>query len=283
MIGWGGVTAKGVLDQLPAADEDLEILINSPGGSVTEGLAIYSTLQRRTGKTVASIDGLCASIASVIAMAADEVRIADTALFMIHNPTVWADGDAEEMRKNAEILDLMQAQILTAYERKTGLTQKELSKLMDAETWLSASDAVALGFADMIIGGMEAAAVADFRKSFDNKIKAKMETEILPNEEEAVEEKTIGEKIDKLTDAVNALTAENGELRKQLSAMQEASAKADELLHTLEKARGVASAITEVPASPQRAATATATRKDFEAMTHDQRNNFFRNGGRITE
>ena len=158
-IGFGGVTAKSFLAELKKlSGQRVHLRINSVGGSVVEGAAIYNALRRHKGGLVVHIDALAASMASVIAMAGDETFIADNALVMIHNPWGMTMGDADELRKEADILDKLKATLVNAYVRKTGMEAEQVAQMMDDETWLDATEAVALGFADYIEDGMEAAA-----------------------------------------------------------------------------------------------------------------------------
>lgn len=167
--GYGfGVNAAGFLAQLQAAPVgDLLVRINSPGGSVTEGLAIYEQLQaaRREGRKVTcQVDGLAASMASVIACAADLVQMGESALFMIHNPWSGAIGGADEMRRVAETLDVMRDSAVKAYAQKTGLSDETIRALMTAETWLSADRARELKFCDLVL---TAPARADAKARWD--------------------------------------------------------------------------------------------------------------------
>ena len=158
-IGFGGVTAKSFLSELKKlSGQRVHLRINSVGGSVVEGAAIYNALRRHKGGLVVHIDALAASMASVIAMAGDETLIADNALVMIHNPWGMTMGDADELRKEADILDKLKATLVNAYVRKTGMEAEQVAQMMDDETWLDATEAVALGFADAIEDGIEAAA-----------------------------------------------------------------------------------------------------------------------------
>lgn len=113
------------------------------------------------GKVTVLIDGLAASAASVIAMAGDEVIMAPTALMMIHNPSTMAWGDKAEMEKVIEVLESFKASIINAYETKTGLSRAKLSRLMDEETWMDATQAVSLGFVDKILSREEMNVPAD--------------------------------------------------------------------------------------------------------------------------
>jgi ATP-dependent Clp endopeptidase proteolytic subunit ClpP len=158
-IGFGGVSAKSFLAELKKlSGQRVHLRINSVGGSVVEGAAIYNALRRHKGGLVVHIDALAASMASVIAMAGDETLIADNALVMIHNPWGMTMGDADELRKEADILDKLKATLVNAYVRKTGMEAEQVAQMMDDETWLDATEAVALGFADAIEDGIEAAA-----------------------------------------------------------------------------------------------------------------------------
>jgi ATP-dependent protease ClpP protease subunit len=170
-IGGWGVSAKQFLSDISKlSGKHLHLRINSPGGSVVEGTAIFNALRRHKGGVTVHIDALAASMASVIAMSGAPVLIADNALLMIHNPWTLAMGDAEELRKTADILDKLKASIRNAYTRKTGLEEDRVTELMDAETWLDAVDCVALGFADAIEEGVPAAAKitpAEIKARFD--------------------------------------------------------------------------------------------------------------------
>lgn len=167
--GYGfGVNAASFLEALKAAAPgDLLVRINSPGGSVTEGLAIYEQLQaaRREGrKVICQVDGLAASMASVIACAGDLVQMGESALFMIHNPWSGVRGDADEMRRVAETLDVMRDSAVKAYAQKTGLSDETIRALMTAETWLSADRARELKFCDLVL---TAPARADAKARWD--------------------------------------------------------------------------------------------------------------------
>lgn len=170
-----GVGAKQFAQDLKAlGDIDKIILrINSPGGSVFEGLAIYNTLNAHSAEKEVHIDGIAASIASVIAMVGDPVIMPENALLMIHDPTGLVMGDAEDMRKMAETLDKVKDSILSAYASKTQLSSAEIAQLMSEETWMSAEEAVHYGFADQIAEPVRIAAHFNFSmfKNVPNKLK----------------------------------------------------------------------------------------------------------------
>ncbi|XEG72297.1 Clp protease ClpP [Pseudomonas sp. abacavir_1] len=124
--------------------------INSPGGSVTDALAIYSSLRKHPGRVTAIVDGLCASAATIVAMAADEIVMAEHSLLMVHNPWTVATGDAGEMRKTADALEKAAGEMAALYTERTGLAGDKVSAIMGAETWFNAYEAVAAGFAHRV-------------------------------------------------------------------------------------------------------------------------------------
>jgi ATP-dependent Clp endopeptidase proteolytic subunit ClpP len=153
--------------------QHIHLRINSLGGEVTEGNAIYNALSRHVGGVTVHIDGIAASMASVIAMAGDEVRMADNAILMIHNPWTMAAGESSDLRKQADVLDLLKEGIVGAYQKKTGLEASAISAMMDEEKWLKAEEAKELGFVDYIEEGFEAAAsIGEWRSRFDTWAKA---------------------------------------------------------------------------------------------------------------
>lgn len=150
--------AERVLHQLNAAPSTpVEVRLNSPGGLVMEGLAIYNAL--RTRKPTVYIDGVAASIASVIAMAGARIVAAANSLVMIHDPWVTATGDPAELRRKADMLDKHLDAVITAYAR-TRLPAKQLREMCAAETWMTADEALALGFVDEISEALQFAAHA---------------------------------------------------------------------------------------------------------------------------
>ena len=132
--------------------ERIDIYINSYGGDVFEGTAIYNQLKRHPARKVVHVDGFACSIASVIAMAGDEVIMPRNTLMMIHNMWMFACGNAAELRKAADDLDVINTAGRQAYLQKAGdkLPEEELARMMDAETWLTAERCVELGLADRL-------------------------------------------------------------------------------------------------------------------------------------
>jgi len=140
---------KTDLDALGAVDT-LNVFINSGGGDVFAGQAIYSMLKRHAANKVVYIDGLAASAASLIAMAGDKIIMPANAMMMVHKAWTIALGNADELRKMADDMDKMDSSIAQAYETKTGKTKEEILAIMEAETWMTAEEAVTDGFADEI-------------------------------------------------------------------------------------------------------------------------------------
>jgi len=148
-IGSWGVSAKDFLAQLRsiAAATPINLSIHSPGGEVFDGLAIYHALKARGNVTV-RIEGLAASMASVIAMAGTQIEMPRNAFLMIHNPSGFAMGDAADMRQLADLLDKIKSSLVAAYRDRTKKTDEDIMSMMDAETWLTGEEAVEHGFAD---------------------------------------------------------------------------------------------------------------------------------------
>lgn len=142
-------------EELNESKGPITVWINSPGGDCIAAAQIYNMLMDYKGDVTVKIDGIAASAASVIAMAGTRVLMSPVSLLMIHNPSTLAFGDKYEMGKVIEMLDAVKDSIMNAYEIKTGLSQKELSKLMDNETWMDAKKALELKFCDEIMGKVE--------------------------------------------------------------------------------------------------------------------------------
>ena len=164
-IGFYGVTAKTFLDELKSVgNRKITLRLNSPGGDVFEGLPIYNRLKEHPGGVEVRIDGLAASMASVIAMAGAPVKIAENALIMIHNPAGFVMGESGDMREFADVLDKIRTSLVSAYTKKTGQTDAKIIAMMDAETWLTAAEALDLGFVDEVTAPLKIAARFDTSK-----------------------------------------------------------------------------------------------------------------------
>ncbi len=149
----GGVTAKSIKAELNKAKnaKSIDVRINSPGGSVFDGNAIYNLLVQSPAAVNVFIDGEAASIASIIAMAGDTITMGINATMMIHEPWTITGGNADDLRKLADILDLHSENILDTYVARTGGDKRAIAKMMKAETVMNAQEAVELGFADIAI------------------------------------------------------------------------------------------------------------------------------------
>lgn len=131
---------------------EIRVRIHSPGGSIAEGCAIYNTLKNHSARVKVFIEGECCSIATVIAMAGDEIVMSPVASFMIHNPLVnYISGGAEELRQKAEVLDTLKETIINAYSTKSHLSREEIAELMDKETYFTAEEALNKGFITEIL------------------------------------------------------------------------------------------------------------------------------------
>ena len=143
-----GVAAEDFVKGLKQIDaKNITIHINSPGGSVFDGMAMYHAIKSHPAKVTAVVEGLSASIATIIMLAADEVQVAEGSMVMIHNPWGLAIGDAQEMRNTADVLDKIAGQMAGIYAGVMNKTPEEIRAIMDAETWYTAEEAVAAGIA----------------------------------------------------------------------------------------------------------------------------------------
>jgi len=162
-IGAYGVPAKAFIGELKALGDvtDLTLRLNSPGGSVFDGIAIYNALKRHPANVTITVDGLAASIASVILCAGDKVIMPQNAMIMIHDPSAMVMGNAADMRSMADALDKMRDGLVSAYQDKTGHTPDEIIQWMAEETWFDAEEALEIGFADQLEEPVAMAATFD--------------------------------------------------------------------------------------------------------------------------
>lgn len=147
-------TAASVRAQLKLASraQRVDVVVSSFGGSVTAGWAITAALRAHPGRKVARVEGVAASIASAIVAAADRVVVTEGSLVMVHQPFATAGGTASELRRTADVLDRVQADLVALYARRTGKPEDVIVQWLEAETWFSAQEAVAAGFADAVEG-----------------------------------------------------------------------------------------------------------------------------------
>lgn len=165
-----GVGAMDVIKALEQIGDAavLRVHINSPGGDVFEGRAIMAALRRFEGKKVAHIDSLCASAATSIALACDEVVMADGAFFMIHNAMTVAFGNKGDLRETADTLEKIDGAIVNDYTTKTGKDAEQVQAWMDAETWFTAAEAKEHGFVDSVLAADKKAKNTWNLKAFGN-------------------------------------------------------------------------------------------------------------------
>ena len=181
-IGTYGVTAQDFISEIKGLkDMPINLRINSLGGDVFDGMAMYNVIKRREAKTTVYIEGIAASIATIIALGADEVIMAENSLFMIHNAWGGTSGEAKDMRKTAETLDKITSELTDIYVKKTGLSYDTVAEMMDEESWLNADEAFALGFIDTISDSIKVAAkydVSKFKNITQEEIKNKLSINI---------------------------------------------------------------------------------------------------------
>ena len=178
---WGIDPGQFAKDFDSIKDKTIHLRINSPGGSVFDGVAIYEAVKRHKSHVVAHIDGLAGSMASVIALAANEVAISKRGFYIIHDPWTIAIGNAEDMRKEADLLDKISGTLLGVYADKTGMDKEEIKALMNAESWFTAQETVNMGFADRIDEDENENALAEISK-FDLSIFSKV-PDVLKNKQ----------------------------------------------------------------------------------------------------
>lgn len=146
------VSASDIVNKLQSVNANsIDVYINSYGGEVAQGLAIYNALKRHKAKVTTYVDGFACSIASVIAMAGDTRKMYDNSLLMIHNAWTVAQGNVAELEKAAEDLKVINAAVVKAYLEVVNISEEELTALLDAESWITAEKAVEMGFATEVI------------------------------------------------------------------------------------------------------------------------------------
>jgi ATP-dependent protease ClpP protease subunit len=150
-----GISAIAFNKELVALKgKKVNLRINSPGGDVFAGRAMATAIMNH-GNVTAYIDGLAASAATYVALSAKEVHISDGAMFMLHNAWAFSIGNKNDLRNTADLLEKIDGTIVNDYKKKTGLDEKEIVAMMDAETWLTAQEALDKGFVDYIFEGVK--------------------------------------------------------------------------------------------------------------------------------
>jgi len=158
--GWFGITADAFIREIKKITDvnTINLRINSNGGNVFDGVAIYNYLKSHKARVEVDIDGIAASIASIIALAGDEVRMADNAWYMIHDPWIATGGTAHDLRKAADTLEGVRDTLLDTYMAKAQASREVISDMMTEETWLNAKDAAEYGFVDSVTADLQIAA-----------------------------------------------------------------------------------------------------------------------------
>lgn len=175
MVGdyWGdGLTARVVASILRNADNrDISVNINSPGGDFFEGVAIYNLLREYKGHVMVRVVGVAASAASIIAMAGDTVKIAESGFLMIHDAWTVALGNKQDMREAADMLQKFDEAMAVLYAKRTGMDEEEIKELTRAETWLSGREAVESGFADDFLDSDKLEVEEEEEKTYNSNLK----------------------------------------------------------------------------------------------------------------
>ena len=237
-IGSYGITAQDFISEMKEyKDTPVNLRINCLGGDVFDGMAMYNIIKKREAKTTSYIEGIAASMGSVIALAADEVIMAENSLFMIHKAWGGAMGEAEDMRKTASVLEKISGEIANIYKRKTRLSLDRIQDMMDEETWLNAEEAFELGFVDTISDSIKVAAKYDVSKfknitteQIHNKLNInvnnKKMTEELKNwfnnkvDEIVASVKGADDKSEDVVTEVNVMLSDNEEISNKLSSFE---------------------------------------------------------------
>jgi ATP-dependent protease ClpP protease subunit len=151
---FGGVSAKDInaeLKGIPSTVKNIDIRLNSPGGDVFDGMTIYERLKQHKAHKTIYVDGLAASIASIIAMAGDEVIMGEGSMFMIHKPLCFTYGNSDAHDHNCMLLDKIEEQMISIYAKKMDMSRAEIAKLLRDETWFNAQETIDVGLASKII------------------------------------------------------------------------------------------------------------------------------------
>lgn len=172
---WGDgsmISAKTFSDELQKLEptvNEITVRINSPGGDVFQGVTIFNRLKQHKAKIIVHIDGLAASIASIIALAGDEIFIGEGALYMVHLPWTFAMGDRMALENTINRLLDVEEQLIGIYSKKTGIDRSEIRAMLEAETWLDADQAIEKGFVDKKAEESLPIAASAFDKKWINK------------------------------------------------------------------------------------------------------------------
>lgn len=238
-IGMFGITAENFRDELKALGnvDEIEMFINSPGGNVFMGFSIFNLLNRHRANIRVTIDGVAASIASYIAMAADVLVMPENSMMLIHDPFGMVIGTSKELREYAATLDNMKQSMVSAYASKSSLDRDEIEAMMSEETVMTAQEAFDKGFADVIEKPVQIAAHFDLSK-FKNASKKLEASDQLENEEIT----TMAKSAEELKTEAEAKAKADAEAAAKLQADAEAKVKADAEAEAKAKAEAEAKA-----------------------------------------
>lgn len=192
-IGREGVSSKKFINDLASLKgERVTVRVNSPGGDVFEGLAIYNALKGHDGAVRVVVDALAASAASLVTMAGSEILMAKNAMMMIHDPFTLTIGAADDHRRQADLLDQVAEPLVMAYAEQTGASQGRLREMMQAETWMDAPTALRLGFVNEVVSPENRPEVAAaFDLSVYNRVPEGLQT--VPVESKPKSDRTSGQ------------------------------------------------------------------------------------------
>jgi len=261
-VGSYGVSAKEFVDDIKLLKgKDIYLHINCVGGEVFDGMAIYNTLKKYKGKVIAYVEGIAASMGSIIPLAADEIIMSENSLYMIHNAWGGAMGEAKDMRKTATLLDKLSSEIANIYTKKTGLSLSTIEEMMDEETWFNSEEALQYGFIDRVSDAVMVAAKYDMSK-FKNKTQKEIVNQLNNNKKSKTMTEELkswfGKKVEEIVAAVkgdvtptevpevNVILADNEEISNKLSELE---SKVSEV-NTLSEAKDTE--ITELKAEVER-------------------------------
>jgi len=224
-IGLWGITAKDFATALKAIPEDhaITVRINSPGGSVFDGYAIFNALKARAANVTTRIEGLAASMASVIALAGSKVTAAANSIVMIHNPWSGVSGDSEDLRKMADLLDKLTGQLVGIYAAKTGLPEADVRAAMDAETWFTGAEAKEWGLVDEVTDEIQVAASFDTSRFRNAPKSLAPAAKVEPQPQDAAQ--------------LSAITAERDEIKAKIETMETQAAHSSEQIAALKVER----------------------------------------------
>ncbi|PED20018.1 head maturation protease, ClpP-related [Bacillus toyonensis] len=203
------ITFKNELDELGNGIETINLYINSPGGSVFETMAIIAMLQRHPAKVISYIDGIGASCASVLPMISDKIIMYANSMLMVHNAWTYASGNADQLRKAADDIERINKSMVQHYLTRAGdkLDEGILKQLLDAETWLSADEAMEYGLCDEIISANNAAACLDekWMHEYKNVPQQLVNTQANISPNEILERQKIAEEAKANADYINTI------------------------------------------------------------------------------